>query len=80
MDDEAFQALESIARSTGVELADHQRWVGAFKAIRWVVQAEAGLALTPAGRQARDEMAAKRRGDAEAGDQRSPPGPRAEPT
>jgi len=76
MDDEAFQALEAIGRSTSADLVDHQRWVAAFKAIRWVVQTETGLALTQAGRQARDEMAARRR---IGGDPLSPPNPRPEP-
>ena len=79
MDDEGFHALEAIGESTGVELADHQRWVAAFKTIRWVVQTEAGLALTQAGRQARDEMAARRRIGGDTSDQRSPPRPRPEP-
>jgi hypothetical protein len=60
MDDEAFVALEAIGRSQSLDEAGHQHWIKAFKAIRWVVQTEAGLALTTAGRQARDEMAAER--------------------
>jgi hypothetical protein len=59
MDDEAYLALEAIDRSTSGAPAGHSRWIKAFKAIRWVVQTEAGLILTPAGRQARDEMASK---------------------
>ena len=62
MDDEAFVALEAIGRSQSLDEAGHQHWIKAFKAIRWVVQTEAGLALTSAGRQARDEMAAQRNG------------------
>jgi len=79
MDDEAFLALEAIGQSTSDELTDHQRWVAAFKTIRWVVQTEAGLALTPAGRQARDEMAARRRKRGGATDQASAARPRTEP-
>lgn len=79
MDDEAFLALEAIGRSVGDNLSDHQRWIAAFKAIRWVVQTEAGLALTPAGRQARDEMAARRRKVGDAAEATSPSGPPPEP-
>ena len=59
MDGEAYLALEAVDRSASGAPAGHSRWIEAFKAIRWVVQTEAGLILTPAGRQARDEMAAK---------------------
>ena len=60
MDDEAYLAIEAIDRSASGNLAaGHSRWIKAFKAIRWVVQTESGLSLTSAGRQARDEMAAK---------------------
>ena len=62
MDDEAFATLEAIGRSARLDAAEHQNWIKAFKAIRWVVETETGLALTPAGRQARDDLAAERDG------------------
>ena len=61
MDDEAYLALDAISRSNGAEPPDAARWLKAFADIRWVVHTEAGWALTPAGRQARDEMAARMR-------------------
>jgi hypothetical protein len=79
MDDEAFLALEAIGQSVDADLTDHQRWIAAFKVIRWIVQTETGVALTPEGRQALDEMAAKRRKAGDAADQLSPPSPRPEP-
>ena len=73
MDDEAYLALEAIDRSASEGLSGHSRWIEAFKAIRWVVQTEAGLILTPAGRQARDEMA---HGQGEEEGPTNPPRPR----
>jgi hypothetical protein len=74
MNDEAFVTLEAIGRSASLDEAMHQHWIKAFKAIRWVVQTEAGLALTPAGRQARDEMATLRNGAAAGIETRRRPG------
>jgi ribosomal protein S19E (S16A) len=59
MDEEAYLALEAIGRSASAGLAVHEHWIKAFEAIRWVIRTEDGLALTPAGRQARDEMASR---------------------
>jgi len=61
MNDEALLALETISQSPSGELAEFEHWIKAFKAIRWVVATQTGLALTPAGRQARDDMAARLR-------------------
>jgi hypothetical protein len=61
MDEEAYQVLDAICRSASIDPDDHARWINAFKTIRWVVQTNAGLAVTPEGRQARDEFAARRR-------------------
>ncbi|HEX4179874.1 MAG TPA: hypothetical protein VHY32_03715 [Caulobacteraceae bacterium] len=75
MDDEAYAALEAVARSGDGDLSAHQRWIKAFKAIRWIVRTEAGLALTAAGRQARDEMAARRQSENHADDWRGEAAP-----
>ena len=69
MDEEAFVALEAIGQSGRAE-TEHEPWVKAFKAIRWVVQTETGLALTPAGRVARDEIAARRQSASPSDDRR----------
>ena len=71
MDDEAFAVLEAIGRSGRTDSAEHQHWIKAFKAIRWVVQTEAGLALTPAGRRACDDRTAERRSGNLSEDRRS---------
>ncbi|HEX4182696.1 MAG TPA: hypothetical protein VHY34_05520 [Caulobacteraceae bacterium] len=68
MDDEAYQVLDAICRSASIDPDGHVRWINAFKTIRWVVQTDSGLAVTPEGRQARDEFAARlREGRATAG-------------
>jgi hypothetical protein len=61
MDEEAYQVLDAICRSASIDPDDHVRWINAFKTIRWVVQTNSGLAVTPEGRQARDEFAARLR-------------------
>lgn len=60
MTDEAFLALDAIARTGRLDASARQHWINAFKSIRWVVQTREGLTLTADGRQARDEMAARR--------------------
>ena len=78
MDDRAYLALDAIGQSGRAEPPDLGRWIKAFQAIRWVVQTETGLALTPAGRQARDEMAARRANDEDLTQRREPSRPRAQ--
>jgi hypothetical protein len=58
-EEKAYLTLDAIAEGAGSLGPEHEAWIKAFKEIRWVVQTSAGLALTPDGRQARDEMAAK---------------------
>jgi hypothetical protein len=57
MDREAYQVLEAVGRGAHAELAGRERWVEAFKTIRWVVETDTGPILTPEGRQARDQLA-----------------------
>jgi hypothetical protein len=73
MNDEAFAALEAVSRSGRIDSAEHQHWIQAFKTVRWVVQTGTGLALTPAGQKARDEMAAQKRGAARSDDRGAQP-------
>lgn len=58
--DEAIRVLDAIDRRQSDELAGRQDWVDALKAIRWVTQSDGGLALTDAGRKAREEMRQRR--------------------
>jgi len=59
MDREAYAALDAVGRGARTELAGRERWVQAFKTIRWVVESDSGPVLTAEGRHARDEMAGK---------------------
>jgi|HubBroStandDraft_4_1064222.scaffolds.fasta_scaffold72068_2 hypothetical protein len=61
MNEDAFAVLEAIGRGSRVEVADSERWVAAFKTIRWAVEGQNGPILTPEGRRARDQMALERR-------------------
>jgi hypothetical protein len=61
MFNQAFAVLDAIAKGAEIDPDELQRWVDALKAIRWVVETDAGLVLTPAGRQARDDMASAQR-------------------
>lgn len=60
MYEEAFVVLDTISRGADLDSDDHTRWVSALKAIQWVIETHSGLALTAAGRRARDDMAAAR--------------------
>jgi hypothetical protein len=60
MDDEGFRALVTIGEGRALEPARAQRWINAFKAIRWVVETEVGFALTSAGRKAWADAATER--------------------
>jgi hypothetical protein len=57
MNREAYQVLEALGRGAHDELAGRERWIDAFKAIRWVVESDKGPVLTSEGRQARDQLA-----------------------
>jgi hypothetical protein len=59
MDREAYQVLEALGRGAHDELAGRERWIDAFKAIRWVVDSDKGPVLTSEGRHARDQLAAE---------------------
>ncbi|HXQ10910.1 MAG TPA: hypothetical protein VN805_07920 [Caulobacteraceae bacterium] len=61
MNADAFAVLEAIGRGSRVELPDGERWIEAFKTIRWAVEGQNGPILTPEGRRARDQMALERR-------------------
>ena len=61
MDDDAFRALNAIGERAQADQPLEERWIKAFKAIRWVVETQEGFVLTDAGRKARDEAAAGRR-------------------
>jgi hypothetical protein len=61
MNADAFAVLEAISRGARADLADGERWIEAFKTIRWVVEGTNGPILTPEGRRARDQMALERR-------------------
>ena len=61
MDSQAFAVLEAISRGACAEGPDSQRWIDAFKTIRWVVEGREGPVLTPEGRLARDQIAMERR-------------------
>jgi len=61
MYDEAYQALEAIRCGDHAKLAGRDRWLKAFRAIRWIIETDEGPALTDAGLQACDELALKRR-------------------
>ncbi len=75
MNADAFAVLEAIGRGLRVELPDGERWVAAFKTIRWAVEGQNGPILTPEGRRARDQMALERRSLMEPA-KRSEPQPR----
>jgi hypothetical protein len=57
MNQEAYAVLDALGRGARGELAGRERWISAFKTIRWVVESDAGPVLTPEGRQVRDELA-----------------------
>jgi hypothetical protein len=59
MDREAYQVLEALGRGAHDELAGRERWIDAFKTIRWVVDSDKGPVLTSEGRHARDQLAAE---------------------
>lgn len=61
MQDQAFAVLDAIRRGFAAELAAHEAWVAAFQTIRWAQRTEDGWVLTPAGRQALDDMRRTRR-------------------
>jgi hypothetical protein len=58
---EAYYALEAIRLKQFGRLEGRDHWVDAFKACRWVVQTEHGLALTGPGTAACQDLA-KRHG------------------
>ena len=51
----------ALRHGLDADLADGERWIEAFKTIRWVVEGTNGPILTPEGRRARDQMALERR-------------------
>jgi hypothetical protein len=57
MDREAYLMLDAIGRGGLGDMADRDRWIDAFKAIRWVVEGVDGPILTAEGRHARDRIA-----------------------
>ncbi|HZC17863.1 MAG TPA: hypothetical protein VE309_13985 [Caulobacteraceae bacterium] len=57
MDREAYQVLEALGRGAHDELEGRERWVEAFKTIRWAVDTDIGPVLTAEGRHARDQLA-----------------------
>ena len=54
---EAYHALEAIRLEQFGRLEGRGHWIDAFKACRWVVQTERGLALTDAGTAACQDLA-----------------------
>jgi hypothetical protein len=56
MDREAYEVLDALGRGALDELAGRERWVEAFKTIRWAVETDKGPALTAEGRHARDQL------------------------
>jgi hypothetical protein len=61
MDDEAYLALDAVRQGKFAGLAGRDHWLKAFKTIKWVVETESGPVLTPAGLQAHDDVANRRR-------------------
>ena len=61
MNADAFAVLEATSRGARADVPDGERWIDAFKTIRWVVEGANGPILTPEGRRARDQMALERR-------------------
>jgi hypothetical protein len=59
MDREAYEVLEALGRGAHDELVGRERWVDAFKTIRWAIESEKGPVLTAEGRHARDQLAAE---------------------
>ena len=59
---DAFAVLEAISRGARADDPESQRWIEAFKTIRWAVDGREGPVLTAEGRRARDQMALERRG------------------
>jgi len=57
MDREAYEVLEALGRGAHDELVGRERWVDAFKTIRWAIESEKGPVLTAEGRHARDQLA-----------------------
>jgi len=49
MYNEAFLTLEAIRRGDHAKLAGRDRWLKAFKDIRWIIETDDGPALTGAG-------------------------------
>jgi hypothetical protein len=61
MIDKAYRALDAIRRGEAAALKDLEAWVGALRTIRWAVQTDDGVSLTPAGQQAFADMARDRK-------------------
>lgn len=57
MIDKAYRALDAIHRHDGAALAGLEPWVGALRTIRWAIETDEGVGLTPAGHRALAEMA-----------------------
>jgi hypothetical protein len=53
---EAYSALDAIRRGYGGEARVGESWLKAFRAVGWLVDAEAGPVLTDAGLRALDEL------------------------
>ncbi len=60
MIDKAYHALDAIRRDEPAALKGLEAWVGALRTIRWAIQTDEGVCLTPAGEQALADMARDR--------------------
>lgn len=60
MIEDAFAALGAIGRAETLKLRSLDAWVGAFQTIKWVVNTDRGVRLTPEGQKAYDDMARAR--------------------
>jgi hypothetical protein len=60
MNDDAYQALQLIERGRTVELTGFERWVEAFRTMRWAAQTQDGWRLTGDGEEALRRATAER--------------------
>ncbi len=61
MIDQAYRTMDAICRKEPAALQGLEDWVGALRTIRWAVQTDEGVCLTPAGQQALADMARDRK-------------------
>jgi hypothetical protein len=56
MTNDAYLALDAIHRGQDAASPGLQAWISAFRTVQWVSRTETGYALTPAGREAYNDM------------------------